>query len=247
MTLFAVGEDVERPEATAVLRDLTAAGHEVENHSHHHRYDLTRLSRVEMSDEVVRGADAIERAVGRRPEGFRAPGYTVTPQLLEIIGESGARFDSSVFPCPAYYGAKGLALAWLAARGRRSAAILDHPRVLFGPTQPYRLTSGLWEVPIQVTARLRLPVIGSSLTLAGRRGARLLARSCRSFPLVNLELHALDFLDEADGLGALARHQPELRIGHARRLEALDAAMDEIESTGARFITLARAVAELAT
>src|SRR5262245_16623881 len=43
LTLFAVGEDLEREESARLLAVLANKGHAVENHSYGHRYDLTRL------------------------------------------------------------------------------------------------------------------------------------------------------------------------------------------------------------
>lgn len=251
VTLFAVGEDLARPGSASALRALTEAGHAAENHSHRHRYDLTRLSPGEVREEIARGADAIARATGRAPRGFRAPGYTVDDALLDALEDLGVAWDSSVFPCPAYHAAKALILAAQRARGRRSAAILGSPRVLAAPTRPYRPGRPFWrpgdrrlvELPIQVTPRARLPVIGTSVALAGPRGARLLARACAHEPLVQLELHGMDFLDRADGLEALAPHQPELRAPLGARLEALSAFVEEIRRAGRRFVLLDEAAA----
>ena len=38
-------------------------------------------------------------------------------------------YDSSVFPCPAYYTAKAAAISLLRMRGRQSRSIIDDPRV----------------------------------------------------------------------------------------------------------------------
>ena len=74
LTLFTIGSDLSRPEAAAKLRACKARGFEIANHSLDHRYDLTRLTRDDVRAQVRGGADAIERAVGERPKGFRAPG-----------------------------------------------------------------------------------------------------------------------------------------------------------------------------
>ncbi len=249
LTLFAIGADLARPESAAALGCLAARGHVVENHSFSHRYDLTRASPAEIQRDIEAGQDAIARATGRRPAGFRAPGYTVTDAVLDALEALDMRFDSSVFPCPAYYGAKALVMGALRLRGRTSASVLDTPRVLAAPTRPYRpgrpfFRAGrraLVELPIQVTPGLRLPFIGTSLALAGPRAARLLAEVCRSEPLVNLELHGIDFLDESDGLAHLVPHQHELRFPLARRLDALSAALSVFTKRGARFVTLEEA------
>src|SRR5690606_33806235 len=75
LTLFAIGRDLADPRAAEALLGACRRGHQVENHSLSHRYDLTRCDAATMAAEVRGGADAIEAVTGRRPRGFRAPGY----------------------------------------------------------------------------------------------------------------------------------------------------------------------------
>lgn len=244
LTFFAVGRDLALPENAAILRDALADGAAVESHSLSHRYDLTRLGASELAREVAGGAEAIERALGVRPRGFRAPGYTTSDALFAALSASGFAWDSSVFPCPAYYGAKALVLGAMAALRRPSASIVGSPRVLLAPRQPHRV-GDLLELPIAVTPRLRLPVIGTSVGLVGTFGARRLARSLAGEPIVNLELHGLDFLESADGLEALEPHEPALRVPLVRRLAAFAAFLDELVVAGFELVTLDAAAAAL--
>jgi peptidoglycan/xylan/chitin deacetylase (PgdA/CDA1 family) len=248
LTLFAIGSDLERPEAAASLAAAHARGFEIANHSLDHRYDLVRLGRAEIRRQVEEGARAIERATGKAPVGFRAPGYTITDEVFDVLGDLGVLYDSSVFPCPAYWAAKAAAITLIAARGRRSRSIVDRPVVLAAPTRPYRVGrpywrrgGGLLELPVQVTRGARLPFIGTYVTLGGPRLAGLLARMCVGEPLVNLELHGMDVLDAADGLEALRPHQVDVRVPAARKLDALRAAVGELRGAGYEFTTLADA------
>ncbi len=248
LTLFAIGSDLAREEAAAGLHAAHAAGHEIANHSLDHRYDLVRLGRAEIERQVEEGALAIARAVGELPVGFRAPGYTITDEVFEVLGDLGVAYDASVFPCPAYFAAKTAAIGAIAARGRKSRSIVDTPKVLLAPTRPYRIGkpywkrgNGLLEIPVQVTRGLRLPFIGTSVTLAGPSRARLLAKMCVGEPLVNLELHGMDVLDAADGLEALRPHQHDVRVDHSRKLDALLAATEELRRAGYTFVTMREA------
>lgn len=251
LTLFAIGEDLARPEAARALRDAADAGHEIANHSLNHRYDLVKLGRGEIRRQIEEGATAIETAVGTRPVGFRAPGYTITDEVFDVLSELGVAYDASVFPCPAYWAAKTAAIGAYALRGRKSRSVVDTPRVLTAPTQPYRVGrpytkrgEGLLEIPVQVTRGLRLPFIGTSVTLAGPAKARLLARMCVGDPVVNLELHGIDVLDAGDGLDALRPHQPDVRIAHARKMEAIAGACEVLKRAGYTFVTMREIAAE---
>jgi hypothetical protein len=81
--------------------------------------------------------------------------------------------------------------------------------------------------------------------MAGPRGARQLARTVIGEPLVNLELHGIDALDTEDGLADLSKHQPDLKIPRARKLDALKAALETLRGAGYRFVTLTQAVETL--
>ena len=245
LTFFAVGRDLERHENAAILRDAAARGHEVGNHSLSHYYDLTRRPRSELEREVTLGADAIERAVGERPRGFRAPGYTMSDELFDVLAGAGVRYDSSVFPSPPYYAAKSAAMLASRLRGRKSSAIVAAPHVLRAPTRPYRVGrpfssvgSGLRELPIQVTPKVRLPYIGTSLVMLGPDGARLFTRTLLGEPFVNLELHGFDFLGLDDGLGALAAHQPDAQLSRDRKLASLGAALELLKRHEFSFVRL---------
>lgn len=239
LTWFVVGKDLELAANAEALTRLAARGDELGCHSYSHHYDLTRRAFDEMEREVRRGIAAIREKTGAIATGFRAPGYVVTDTLLKLLQEQGLAYDSSVFPCPSYYVLKAAALAKMSAQRRASEAIMDVPGVLQAPTAPYRVGSpywfrgtGIWELPIQVTRRTRLPFIGTALTMAGALGARLLTQGVVGEPFVNLELHGIDALDQHDGLLELARHQRDLRIPWSKKLDALDAAISVLRGKG---------------
>lgn len=245
LTWFVVGQDLESPDNAGALSRLASAGDELGCHSYSHHYDLTRRSAHEMGREIERGVSAIAERTGAKATGFRAPGYVVSDTLLSLLQERGLAYDSSVFPCPSYFALKAAALAKLSAQGKKSQAILDTPDMLRAPTVPYRVGrpywfrgTGVWEIPIQVTRRARLPFIGTSLTLGGTIGARLLAQGVVGEPFVNLELHGIDLLDAQDGLANLAKHQRDLRISWHKKLDAIDAAVALLRAKGYRGVRM---------
>ncbi len=245
ITFFAVGQDLQRPSSAAALREAAAAGHAMGNHTQSHLYDLTRRTRAEIAREIDEGTVSIETATGVRPRGFRAPGYTITDEVFGLLPMLGYRWDSSVFPCPAYMGLKDLAIATYRLRGRESRSVVDTPLVLTAPTHPYhsgtpyhRRGDGLLELPIQVTRGLRLPYIGTTLMMAGVTGARALTSMVKGEPLVNLELHGIDVLDRQDGLGDLAPTQRDLAVPTKTKLDVLTAVVSDLRRAGYRFVTL---------
>jgi peptidoglycan/xylan/chitin deacetylase (PgdA/CDA1 family) len=262
LTLFAIGSDLERDVNAAALARAHADGHEIGNHTLDHRYDLVKLGRAEIAHQIEGGMRAIASATGEVPVGFRAPGYTITDEVFDVLADiGGIQYDSSVFPCPPYWAAKAATLGFYRAKGRESRSLVDTPNVLRAPIRPYFVGRPYWkrgpssrsdgsgttmlELPVQVTPKLRLPFIGTTLTLAGPTGARRLAEMCVGEPLVNLELHGIDVLDERDGLETLASHQHDVRVVRERKLAALRAVIEVLKSAGYTFTTLRSAATQL--
>jgi hypothetical protein len=126
--------------------------------------------------------------------------------------------------------------------------VVDRPHVLLAPTEPYRVGVPYWkrgkgilELPIQVTRGLRLPFIGTYITLAGVNGARWLTRMCIGAPLINLELHGIDVLDASDGLEALRPYQQDVRVKKDDKMAALHATFETLRKAGYAFVTLREA------
>jgi peptidoglycan/xylan/chitin deacetylase (PgdA/CDA1 family) len=248
-TLFACGRDLDDAVAANTLRAAAQAGYEIGNHSQDHLYDLSRRSREEIRTQVREGMDAIERATGQAPVGFRAPGYTINDTMFDVLEELGVTYDSSVFPCPAYYAAKTLAIAHYRARGRPTHSVIDDPRVLRAPAEPYRVSrpyyrrgSGMLELPIGVTRDLtgRLPYIGTYIVVGGQAGARVLTKAIAGRSLVNLELHGIDAADaKDDGLEALVvAEQPDMRLRAREKLRSLRTALETLRDQGYEFVRL---------
>ncbi len=265
VTWFVVGRDADADAAVADrttraanadrLRALAEHGDELGNHSYSHPYELARWNAKDIDDEIA-GCDRVLRAItGKQPRGFRAPGYDVSPAMLDSLAQRGYRYDSSIFPAPAYYAAKAAVMAALAIARRPSGAVLTNPRALVAPTDPYRPAmtkpwrrgqAPLVELPVAVTPWTRLPAIGTSLLVAPAavRDRILAAMTRRRF--FNFELHGIDFSDaEQDGIpGELVARQPDLRIPIADKLARLDSILDGLARTWS-FTTLAEVAADV--
>jgi hypothetical protein len=253
LTLFVIARDLDREQNRGILSRAVSDGHEIGNHSLDHLYDLTRRERSEQTRQVVEANSRIQALLGVRPQGFRAPGYTMSDGLMTVLREAGLSYDSSVFPCPAYYAAKAAVLLRMKLFRRVSHSVLDSPHVLRAPTIPYRSGEPYWtpgtgilELPIQVAGPLRLPFIGTSLTLLGPGGARLLARSVVGVPFVNLELHGIDFLEAGDVPKPLLSVQPDLRVPFVRKQQALGAVVETLRSNGYALLRLDEAARSFA-
>lgn len=241
ITVFVVGQDAALERNAEALAALGEAGHEVGNHSFRHEPWLHRYSRAETDDELGRAEEAIVAATGRRPVGFRGPGYSLSATTLEVLAERGYRYDASVLP------------TWIGPLARayyfRSAELTPEQREeragLFGhladgrrPLKPHRwaLDGGadLLELPVTTVPLVRVPMHPSYLLyLAGVRpslatgyfaAALRLCAARRVEP--SILLHPLDLLgaDDVDALGffpAMGRPGAEKRALVGRFLDQL--------------------------
>ena len=108
-TFFVLGWVADRQ--PALVREILDAGHEVGTHGYWHEL-IYRQTPQEFAADVRSSLDAIERACGVRPTGYRAPCFSITEKSLwavDILRQEGLRFDSSIFPVVAHdrYGLRG--------------------------------------------------------------------------------------------------------------------------------------------
>lgn len=259
ITFFLVGSDAERTENGEALRAIVRAGHDVGNHSHRHESWMHTYGRDEVRDELSRSEDAIALATGVRPNGFRAPGFALSADVVSVLAERGYRYDASTLPtfigplARAYY----FRSATLDARQRRERA------TLFGswrdgllPNKPHRhRDAALLELPVTVTPLLRTPFhVSYLLYVASYSRSAAIAYFCSALALCkatktmpSLLLHPLDFLGagEAQGLeffpgmamdGERKRaFVSDVLAAYARRFDvvAMDDAADTVEKSAA--------------
>lgn len=209
ITFFIVGQDAELEKNHAALRSIADAGHEIGNHSFHHEPWLHLYSKEELIEEFERSEEAIENATGRRPKGFRGPGFSLSPTVLETLAERGYDFDCSTFPtyiaplARAYYffTAPKMSDEERAKRKQLFGRFSDG----FKPLNPYSITTPkgtISEIPVTTFPGVKTPIHASYviyLSTFSRLAAKLYWRSalaaCRIANVQpSLLLHPLDFL-----------------------------------------------------
>ena len=187
ITFFIVGRDAELAPDREVLRSIVEAGHYVGNHSYEHEPWLHRYSRDEIVDEISRAENAIAGCTGERPAGFRGPGFSWSPDVLDVLAERGYRYDASTLPT--FVGP--LARAYYFRSTRLTAEQREERASLFGefsdgfrPTRPYRwqLESGrsLLEIPVSTIPVVKAPFHLTYLLYLSRVSERLMWAYLRS-------------------------------------------------------------------
>lgn len=216
ITCFAVGRDAELPANRELLRAIIDHGHEIGNHSYEHDCWLHRYDRPGLHADLARAEDAIARATGRRPRGFRGPGFSWSADLLETLGERGYLYDASTLPTIV----GPLARAYFLWSARLSPEERAEREALFGgfadagrPLRPYSwaLSNGrrLVEIPVTTMPGTRLPFhLSYLLYLASFSVPAMKAYFGAALALCRLRriepsflLHPLDLLGPAEAPG----------------------------------------------
>jgi peptidoglycan-N-acetylglucosamine deacetylase len=164
ITFFIVGRDTEREENRKYLRMITRRGHEVGNHSYNHESWLQSYSLEEVEKEITAAEEAIERATGQKPSGFRGPGFSWSKDLLDVLERRDYRYDASTLPtylgplARKYYFMKSdLSLEEKQARKELFGKFSDGLRNL----KPYRWDLGngrtIAEIPVTTMPIFKIP------------------------------------------------------------------------------------------
>jgi peptidoglycan/xylan/chitin deacetylase (PgdA/CDA1 family) len=92
-TWFVPGHTLETfPDSIAAI---LANGHEIASHGWYHE-DFGELSTDRTMEILARCSDAIERVSGARPQGWRAPYWSLDEWTLELVEQAGFVYDSSL-------------------------------------------------------------------------------------------------------------------------------------------------------
>ena len=107
-TFFILGYIAEKhPE---IIKRIQAEGHEIATHGFSHTLIYKQKPEV-YREEMQRAIGFLENLTGEKVVGHRAPFFSITKDslwALDILGELGIRYDSSIFPVLNYrYGIAG--------------------------------------------------------------------------------------------------------------------------------------------
>ena len=97
-TFFVLGLAAEK--SPGLVREICGAGHEVQSHGYGHRLIHTQTV-AEFREDVVRSKRLLEDITGNAVTGYRAPAFSITQRTLwalDVLVETGFRYDSSIFP-----------------------------------------------------------------------------------------------------------------------------------------------------
>lgn len=226
-TFFAIGEDVEAsPELRRWIEQLDGEGHEIANHSYSHPFGFSHLDDRAAEEEIDRCSAAIERVTGKRPTGFRAPGYDVSERVLDTLERRGFAYDSSAFfntltPLAKLY-------HWIHRKGSVDAGFGEVDGRL--PRRPYFPSRqdlcvegprrGILELPLPRSRWLNLPCYGNfHLSTPGFYRRR--AVDTADDGLLIYLFHLIEFGDLKNGVPDALSPHPNAKTPVATKLQVM--------------------------
>ena len=208
MTVFIVGQDAAREENFEALASISAAGHEIGNHSFNHEPWLHLYSEKELVSELAKTEEHLERVTGQCPIGFRGPGFSFCDLLLKILIRRGYKYDCSTFPT--YLGPLARMYYFMSTKLTKEQRAVR--KQLFGkfnegfrPLKPFTWNfpeGQLTEIPVTTMPLFKVPIHASYILYLAQFSRftainywRMALTMCRMAGVApSLLLHPLDFM-----------------------------------------------------
>ena len=97
-TFFILGYVAER--FPQLVKKIVRTGHEIGSHGYSHQF-VYKQSMNEFRKEMIKSLEILENLSGEKVVSYRAPFFSITQSslwALDILGDLGILFDSSIFP-----------------------------------------------------------------------------------------------------------------------------------------------------
>ena len=239
ITFFIVGQDAALEKNHKAIRSIAEAGHEIGNHSFNHEPWLHLYSKQEIVEEFEKTENALENITGKIPVGFRGPGFSLSPSVLEVLGERNYEYDCSTLPT---YIAPLARAFYFFKSPSMSAEEREKLKKLFGKfsdgfrsLRPHFIDASgrkIVEIPVTTLPVVKTPIHASYLMFLSSYSPALArvywktaVAACRANGVQpSLLLHPLDFLSGED-VGEL-KFFPGMNQPSGRKVELLGYAVD---------------------
>ena len=212
ITFFIVGQDAALDKNKESIRSIAEEGHEIGNHSFHHEPWLHIYSAQEIEADITKAEYYIKEITGKKPIGFRGPGFSLSEACLKTLKHRNYLYDASTLPT--FIGPLGRIFYFMSAKlpqieMQKRSSLFGNFLDGFKPNKPYQwkfedqdIGEELFEIPVTVMPIFRIPIHVSYLHyIAGYshflailylKFALYLCRLTNTSP--SLLLHPLDFL-----------------------------------------------------
>ncbi len=205
-TFFVVGKDLHHsPQKNIeILKKIHDAGHEIANHTMNHEQGFHLLSKEQKLHEIEENEKVIKSNIGVNISGFRAPGWNIDRETIQILSEKNYLYDSSIFPTTVMPAAK--LMHYLSTRNLSSKS----QRTTMGPISNMFFPSKIHVVssdsngvkndicvyPLSTTSFLRFPFFGTMIFEYGMLYFNTFYRFIKNQKMVNFSLHLAELCDK---------------------------------------------------
>lgn len=243
-TFFLVAGEAQH--APRAVRSIVEAGHEVACHTMTHDVGIDFSNLAEVHRELVDSKAILEELTGGIPvNGFRAPGWCYSEELLASLAAAGYRYDASLFP-------SWMLLASLLELRRRGVSAEANAgfapwRYAFARGAPFSPADWpICEIPLSTVPVIRFPYYHTmQFMLPGWAMITVRELTIRLRSSINYTLHAVDFLGlTEDGLDPRIAVHPGLSFTLEQKLQLVS---NELRALSARceWFTMAEVAARV--
>jgi peptidoglycan-N-acetylglucosamine deacetylase len=242
ITYFIVGQDADLEKNHEAIKQISDANHEIGNHSFRHEPWLHLYTKQELITEFERTETALEKVTGQIPKGFRGPGYSLSPTVLEVLAERNYEYDCSTLPtyiaplARAYYFFKSPEMSDEEREKRKK--LFGKFSDGFQSLKPYKWQIGektLTEIPVTTLPIFKTPIHFSYLLYLAtfsEIAAKTYFKTALKFCVFNkiapsLLLHPLDFLDGKDA--AELKFFPAMNLAAEKKMELISTFLADFE------------------
>lgn len=195
-TFFIIGKDLYYSKNISILREIINEGHEIASHSMNHFQGFRFLKREEKIKELSNAEEILFKFFKKKPVGFRAPGWNIDDETLELLVERGYLYDSSIFPSFFNPVLKILHYITTSSCSHYERTTLGEIKYILSSPRPYYWNNRLIEFPVSVTPIFRIPFFATFLLATGLEVFKVCFKLIKLFqrPIIYL-FHLLDFVD----------------------------------------------------
>src|SRR5689334_15670682 len=116
-TLFVIAQSLDDSRKRELIETAVKQGHELASHTVTHSY-LRLIDSKQKRFEIAESRERLEKIPGVRVRGFRAPGYQIDRESIDLLAGYGYEWDSSAFPTKTFASRLDVPAERLTAPGR---------------------------------------------------------------------------------------------------------------------------------
>jgi len=204
-TLFVIGKDLIPAQNTEAILKAVEKGHEIANHSMNHVQGFRLLNKQEKEKELQQAEKIIIEKTKIKPVGFRAPGWNINDEMVEILKKNDYLYDSSIFPSFLNIPLKVLHYLTMSSRPFPDRTTLGSLKYSLSSPFPHKVSKNslskkgqqpLIEFPVSVTPIIRLPFFATFQLKTGLNLFKFSYQLMKTWqrPII-YEFHLFDFVD----------------------------------------------------